>query len=67
MTNATAPPKHHSAETRKLWRSVLADHELEQRQEAVHQTELEALDLESPASTPPPSRHQQRCRYLTSR
>ena len=44
MTNPTAPPKHLSAGSEKLWRSVLADHELERRHEAALQTALEALD-----------------------
>ena len=44
MTNPTAPPKHLSAEARKLWRSVLADDELEKRHEAMLCTALEALD-----------------------
>ena len=44
MTNPTAPPKHLSSASRKLWRSVLADYELERWHEAVLQTALEALD-----------------------
>jgi P27 family predicted phage terminase small subunit len=44
MTKPTAPPKHLSAESKKLWRSVLADYELEPRHEAVLLAALEALD-----------------------
>ena len=44
MTNPTRPPKHLSAESKKLWRSVLADYELEPRHEAILCTALEALD-----------------------
>jgi len=44
MTNPTRPPQHLSAESTKLWRSVLADYELEKRHEAVLCTALEALD-----------------------
>ena len=44
MSKPTAPPKHLSAESRKLWRSVLVDYELEQRHEAILLTALEALD-----------------------
>jgi len=44
MTNPTAPPKHLSPESRKLWKSVLADYELEKRHEAILCTALEALD-----------------------
>ena len=32
MTNPTAPPKHLSPESKKLWKSVLADYELEKNQ-----------------------------------
>ena len=38
MTNPTRPPKHLSAESKKLWRSVLADYELEPRHEAILST-----------------------------
>lgn len=44
MTNPTRPPQHLSVESTKLWRSVLADYELEKRHEAVLCTALEALD-----------------------
>ena len=44
MTKPTAPPKHLSSEARALWRSVLADYELERRHEAILLTALEALD-----------------------
>lgn len=44
MTNPTRPPQHLSAESMRLWRSVLADYELERRHEAVLCTALEALD-----------------------
>ena len=44
MTNPTAPPKHLSTESKKLWRSVLNDYELERRHEAILLTALEALD-----------------------
>ena len=43
MANPTAPPKSLSAESRKLWRSVLADYDLERRHEAALLTALEAL------------------------
>lgn len=44
MTKPTAPPKHLATESKKLWRSVLADYELEKRHEVVLLTALEALD-----------------------
>lgn len=44
MTKPTSAPQHLSGESRKLWRSILADYELEQRHEAVLATALEALD-----------------------
>mgnify|MGYP001815459605 FL=1 len=44
MTQPTAPPKHLSAEAKALWKSVLADYELERRHEAILLTALAALD-----------------------
>ena len=44
MTNPTRPPQHLSAESKRLWRSVLGDYELEKRHEASLSTALEALD-----------------------
>ena len=44
MTNTTRPPRRLSGESTKLWRSVLADYELEQRHEAALLAALEALD-----------------------
>lgn len=41
---ATAAPAHLSAEAKGLWRSVLADYELERRHEAVLLAALEAWD-----------------------
>jgi P27 family predicted phage terminase small subunit len=40
----TAAPAHLSAEARAIWRSVLADYELEKRHEAVLLIALEAFD-----------------------
>ena len=44
MTNPTRPPQHLSTKSKRLWRSVLADYELEKRHEAILGTAREALD-----------------------
>jgi len=44
MSKPTPAPRHLSNESKALWRSVLADYELERRHEAVLLTALEALD-----------------------
>jgi len=44
MSKPTSAPRHLSDESKRLWRSVLADYELEKRHEAVLLTALEALD-----------------------
>ena len=49
MANPTTPPKRLSTESKKLWRSILVDYELEKRHEAVLLTALEALDRARPS------------------
>lgn len=44
MANPTRPPQHLSTESKRLWRSVLADYELERRHAAILCSDLGAMD-----------------------